>query len=82
MNIPGGKLSEIQRHNKADQLNVEVYIGEDVYVKSDKSKLRGRETYKITQLFFKKGETWATIKKITPNSWQNSMMLKLQKYFL
>ena len=38
-------------------------LGDNVYLKSGKSKLRGREMFKIVNLFQKNGEHWAVIQK-------------------
>ena len=37
--------------------------GDNVYLKSDKSKLRGREMYKVIRLFQKNNEPWAILQK-------------------
>ena len=38
-------------------------VGENVFIKEDKSKLRGREMYKIVDLFNESNECWATLQK-------------------
>ena len=38
-------------------------VGDNVYLKSGKSKLRGREMFKIVDLFQKNGEHWAVLQK-------------------
>ena len=53
------------RHNKPKKKeeNDAIEIGDDVYVKEDKSKQRGREKYKVVKLFEKKDEKWAVVQK-------------------
>ena len=64
------KLSEVQtknrieRHNPIEKKNeTNMSIGEDVYLKNDKSKHRGREVYKIIKLYNKGEEEWAVVQK-------------------
>ena len=53
------------KHNKPEKKeeNVDIEVGVDVYVKNDRSKLRGREKYKVIKLFDKENEEWAIIQK-------------------
>ena len=44
-------------------------IGDNVFLKADKSKQRGREVYKIINIFQKNEEKWATIQNVKQNLW-------------
>ena len=53
-----------ERHPKikvVPGVNVDFNVGDNVFLKADKSKLRGRESYKLIKLFQKNEEEWATI---------------------
>ena len=43
--------------------NTSYCIGQNVLLKTGRNKLKGRDLYKITKLYNKEGETWATIQK-------------------
>ena len=57
-------------------------VGDNVFLKSDKSKLRGREAYKITSLFQKNCEDWATIQKCETKFMSKEYQVKFSEIFL
>ena len=56
-------------------------MGDDVYVKNDKSKYRGRERYKVVKIFEKTGEMWAIIQKINDKFMAKEYEVKLAEIF-
>ena len=55
----------VEKHNKpAVSHKPEPFaVGDDVYLKDDKTKMRGREKYKIVKMFSKSDENWAILQK-------------------
>ena len=54
---------EKQHNPVSNQCQHNFVVGNNVFLKNDKSKLRGREMYKVIDLFLKNDESWATIVK-------------------
>ena len=72
------------RHpNKNDVLNknISISVGDNVFLKADKSKLRGREAYKVTKLFQKNEEEWATILKCENKFMSKEYLVKTSEIF-
>ena len=47
------------------------HIGDNVYLKRDASKLKGREMFKVTEMFSENGESWVTVQK-AENQFRNN----------
>ena len=70
------------RHPKEMTKTSEKYkIGDNVFLKSDKSKLRGREIYKIVRLFCKNEEKWAIIQKCESKFMSKEYEVKFSEIF-
>ena len=70
------------RHPKELRKNdVKYEIGDNVFLKSDKSKLRGRENYKVVRLFKKNEEEWAVIQKCESKFMSKEYEVKLSEIF-
>ena len=75
--------ARISRHPKiASDDDIVVNVGDNVFLKSDKSKLRGREVYKVTNLFQKNGEQWATIQKCETKFMSKQYEVKISEIFI
>ena len=73
----------ILKHNKpTPQKEPDIRVGDDVFVKNDKSKYRGREKYKVTKLFEINEERWAIIQKINEKFMSKEYEVKLTEIFL
>ena len=73
-----------EKHPK-DMIKVEkegFKIGDNVYLKSGKSKLRGREMFKIVNLFQKNGEHWAVLQKCEQKFMTKKYEVKWSEIFL
>ena len=88
--ISDEKLSEDQnkkrldKHNKVDKNRYEATnldIGDDVYLKVDKSKNRGREKYKVTKMFERDGEQWAVLQKSNNKFMAKEYEVKISEIF-
>ena len=88
--ISDEKLSEDQnkrrldKHNKVDKDVLEatnLQIGDDVYLKVDKSKNRGREKYKITKLLDRDNEKWAVLQKSNTKFMAKEYDVKISEIF-
>ena len=56
--------SRVKAHNKVPYVSdVQYSIGDNVFLRNDKSKVRGREMYKITDIYLKDQESWAKVQK-------------------
>ena len=53
-----GKQNPVSNHSQH-----RLAVGSNIFLKNDKNKLRGREMYKVVELFFKNNESWAKIQK-------------------
>ena len=62
-------------------VNNDIKIGDDVYVKHDKSKQRGRESYKVVKLFDEKDENWATLQKNSSKFMSKEYDVKIAEIF-
>ena len=72
----------VSKHNKSQlQEDVNIEVGDDVYMKNDKSKYRGRERYKVVKIFEKTGEMWAIIQKINDKFMAKEYEVKLAEIF-
>ena len=61
----------VGRHPKISLENRAPYhLGQNVLLKHDRSKLKGRDLYRIIKLYDKEGEAWATVQK-TENQLRN-----------
>ena len=72
------------KHNKPTEKNDEnaaIKIGDDVYVKEDKSKQRARETYKVVKLFKKGDEKWAILQKNSSKFMAKEYEVKIAEIF-
>ena len=70
------------RHPKVSAATKEKYkIGDNVFLKSDKSKLRGREMYKIVKLFQKNDENWAIVQKCESKFMSKEYEVKFSEIF-
>ena len=72
----------IKRHPKntcEDSTNFKV--GDNVFLKSDKSKLRGREAFKIIGLFQRNDEKWASIQKCESKFMSKQYDVKFSELF-
>ena len=56
-------------------------VGDNVFLKTDKSKLRGREVYKVTDLFQKNEENWAIIQKCETKFMSKEYKVKISEIF-
>ena len=56
-------------------------MGDNVFLKADKSKLRGREAYKVVKLFLKNDEKWATIQKCETKFMSKEYDVKFSELF-
>ena len=56
-------------------------VGQNVFLKSDKSKLRAREMHKITKLFEKNDEPWAIIQKCDLKFMSKEYAVKITEIF-
>ena len=56
-------------------------VGDNVFLKADKSKLRGREAYKVVSLFQKNDEKWATIQKCETKFMSKEYDVKFSELF-
>ena len=66
--------ARVKKHNKSEKKNGSTFdIGHNVYLKSDKSKLRAREVYKVVDLFKRDDEFWAVVQK-------HNSQFRLKKY--
>ena len=75
--------SRTKRHPSNNyESNTSFKVGDNVFLKSDKSKLRGREAYKITNLFQKNCEDWATIQKCETKFMSKEYQVKFSEIFL
>ena len=72
----------IDRHPEIEEVSLKCRIGDNVFLKSDKSKLRGRELYKVVRLFQKNGEKWAVILKCDQKFMSKEYEVKLSEIFL
>ena len=72
----------IDRHPEIEEVSLQCRIGDNVFLKSDKSKLRGRELYKVVRLFQKNGEKWAVILKCDQKFMSKEYEVKLSEIFL
>ena len=71
------------RHPKAlTETNVRYKVGDNVFLKSDKSELRGREAYKVIRLFQKNEEDWAIIQKCESKFMSKEYEVKFSENFL
>ena len=63
--VAGDIIDErIKRHNVPSSSQAfDVYIGLNVYLRNDKSKLRARQLYRVIDVYDKDSERWATIQK-------------------
>merc|ERR1711888_85050 len=68
--VSGEEMSSVQyqnrkkNHPKKFSIPKERFkLGDNVFLKNDKSKLRGRENYKVVKIFMKDGENWAKLQK-------------------
>ena len=56
--------SRVKRHNQyTHEPPIDYKIGDNVFITHDKSKLRGRQIYKVVNTYFKDNEPWATLQK-------------------
>ena len=55
--------SRQDKHNKVASNDVLFNVGDNVYLKDDKSKWRARHLYRVIEVYVKDGENWATIQK-------------------
>ena len=70
------------RHNNPKKVvDNDIRIGDDVYVKHDKSKQRGRESYKVVKLFDRNDENWATIQKNSSKFMSKEYEVKIAEIF-
>ena len=53
-----------EKHLMIKQDDTPFYVGQNVMLKAGRSKLKGRELYKIVRLFSKEDEMWAVIQKM------------------
>ena len=89
ISIQDSELSDHQfnlRSRKNDEHNLQVplnppsfSIGDLVYIRSDLSKLRGREEYIVLDVFIQDKEHWATIKKTENKLRQKSYAVKFSE---
>ena len=71
-----------RRHPQNTSVTMDSFkVGDNVFLKSDKSKLRGREAYKIITLFKKNEEEWATIQKCETKFMSKEYEVKLSEIF-
>ena len=56
-------------------------VGQNVFLKSDKSKLRAREMHKVTKLFEKNDELWAIIQKCDLKFMSKEYAVKISEIF-
>ena len=57
------------------------HVGENVFLKSDKSKLRAREMYKITKIFQENNENWAMVQKCDSKFMSKEYKVKFSEIF-
>merc|ERR1711942_241353 len=70
------------RHPQVDlDIQIDFNVGDDVFLKADKSKLRGREAYKVINLFQKNGEKWASIQKCESKFMSKEYIVKVSEIF-
>ena len=65
-NVVAGKIIEDRRkrHNETSKVESPVIeVGFNVFLKTDKSKLKARQLYKVIEVYTKNDEHWATIQK-------------------
>ena len=56
--------TRVSKHNKVPPTNGPMFsIGDNVFLRNDSNKSRGREMYKITDIFNKQDERWAKLQK-------------------
>ena len=84
------KLSDEQYRNRLDKhtkvekdalKETDLKIGDDVYLKVDKSKHRGREKYKITKMFDRNHEKFAVIQKSNTKFMAKEYEVKIAEIF-
>ena len=74
--------SRIEKHpHEETKSSTKVEVGDNVFIKFDKSKLRGREMYKITKLFKKNEEPWAIVQKCESKFMSKEYEVKLSEIF-
>ena len=74
--------SRIEKHpHEETKSSTKVEVGDNVFIKFDKSKLRGREMYKITKLFQKNEEPWAIVQKCESKFMSKEYEVKLSEIF-
>ena len=72
-----------KQHNPRKVHSEQIFnVGNNVFFKNDKSKLRGREMYKIIELFIKDDEPWAKIQKTESQFRAKSYEVKTDEIFL
>ena len=74
------KLRE-NRHPTTEATTSPINIGEDVYLKKDKSKLKARDPYKVTKLFTRNNEKWAVIQKNSSKFMAKQYEVKIAEVF-
>ena len=57
-------------------------VGNNVFLKNDRSKLRGREMYKVIELFLKNDESWAKIQKAETQFRAKTYEVKTEEIYL
>ena len=71
------------KHNKPTYSeDPDIQIGDDVLVKNDESKYRGRERYKVVRLFDRNHERWAAVQKMNDKFMSREYEVKLSEIFL
>ena len=74
--------TRVKRHPEYDNTTEAIFnVGDNVFLKADKSKLRGRETYKVVKLFQKNDEKWATIQKCETKFMSKEYDVKFSELF-
>ena len=72
----------LQKHNKVVRKGDDnIIIGDDVYVKNDKSKQRAREKYKVVKLFREGDEEWAILQKNNSKFMAKEYKVKIAEVF-
>ena len=56
-------------------------LGDNVFLKNDKSKLRGREVYKVVEVFVKDDENWAKLQKSETQFRSKEYLVKCAEIF-
>ena len=71
-----------QKHPHEFSISKEQFkLGDNVFLKNDKSKLRGREVYKVVEVFIKDDENWAKLQKSETQFRSKEYLVKCAEIF-